>query len=405
MAYQKDQQYYKFCFYGFLKNLRFFDAFLLLYLKQKGLSYTEIGSLYAIREIVINLSEVPAGILADTFGRKKALMMSFLGYITSFLLFYAGTSYQIFLLGFICYGIADALRSGTHKGMIMKYLKLKGWEKDKITYYGHTRACSQRGSALSALIAGLIVYATGDYQKIFLLSIVPYLLNLILIWSYPAILDFSGHKQKKHLKKNILALWQALKNPKVLSIVHSSAVFTAYQKATKDYIQPVMKKVALTLPVLTGLLMNKKTGLIIGLLYTILYLLTATASAYAGYLAKRINNLSYKTLITGFILGILGGYFFHWQRWWFALMAFAGIYIMQSLRKPVLTGHLAETVPNEILTSVLSAESLYRTLLTSVLAVFLGFLTDRYGLGIAFIWTSGVLLVISIWLHFKKLDV
>ncbi len=398
MSFSKDRQYYKFCFYGFLKNLRFFDAFFLLYLKQKGLSYTEIGSLYAIREIVINLMEVPTGIFADTFGRKKSLMLSFLAYILSFVLFYIGTTYHFFLIAFVLYGIADALRSGTHKGMIMKYLKLKNESQYKIAYYGHTRACSQRGSALSALIAGIIVYFAGNYEKIFLISIIPYLLNLLLVWSYPDELDFSGKKIHKKLKYNLKALWQALKNPQVLTIVHSSAVFTAYQKATKDYIQPVMKNVALALPVLAGVYAGNKTGLFIGIAYTLLYLLTATASKYAGFMSQKIRKLSFKTLLLGFLAGIAGGYFFNKQLWLPALIAFSGIYILQSLRKPVLTGFLTDEVPNEILTSVLSAESLYRTLLTSIIALVLGYFADRFGLGFAFIYISTGLLVISVFL-------
>ncbi|HFX17720.1 MAG TPA: MFS transporter [Flavobacteriales bacterium] len=401
----KDRQYYKFCLYGFLKNLRFFDAFFLLYLKQKGLSYTEIGSLYALREIVTNLSEVPTGIFADTFGRKKSLMLSFLGYILSFVFFFIGQSYSVFFLAFLLYGLADAFRSGTHKGMIMSYLKRKGWLEYKIDYYGHTRACSQRGSAISALLAGIIVYYTGDYQYIFLISIMPYLLNLLLIWSYPDYLDFSDKKQKNTIKHNFLALWRALKNPKVLSIVHSSAVFTAYQKAGKDYIQPVMKNVAASLPILAAVYIDKKNGLLIGFMYFILYLLTARASAFSGFLAKQIKNLSYKTLVVGFILGIGGGYFFNIQWWLLSLLAFAGIYIVQALRKPILTGYLAEAVPTEILTSVLSAESLYRTLLTSILAIGLGFFTDHMGLGYAFVILSSILLIISVFLHFRKLDI
>lgn len=398
MPFTKDRQYYKFCFYGFLKNLRFFDAFFLLYLKQKGLSYTEIGSLYAVREIITNLSEVPTGVFADTFGRKKSLMLSFLAYILSFVLFYTGTTYHLFLIAFVLYGVADALRSGTHKGMIMKYLKLKNESQYKIAYYGHTRACSQRGSALSALMAGVIVFFTGNYEKIFLISIIPYLLNLLLVWSYPDELDFADKKIRHNLKHNLSALWQAVKNPEVLAIVHSSAVFTAYQKATKDYIQPVMKHLALALPFLAGIHTNKKVGLFTGIAYTLLYLLTATASKYAGILNEKIKKLSYKTLLLGFSAGIAAGYFFNRQLWTAALLAFSGIYILQSLRKPVLTGFLADEVPNKILTSVLSAESLYRTLLTSVIALVLGYFADRFGLGTAFIYTSSGLLIISVFL-------
>ena len=41
----KDKQYFKFCLYGFLKNLRFFEPFLIIFFLQNELTYLEIGSL------------------------------------------------------------------------------------------------------------------------------------------------------------------------------------------------------------------------------------------------------------------------------------------------------------------------------------------------------------------------
>ena len=405
MSIHKDPQYYKFCFYGFLKNLRFFEAFFILYLRQKGLSYTEIGSLYALRELVTNFSEVPTGIIADTYGRKKSLVFSFVAYIISFLLFFTGSSYLWFLGAFLLYGLGDAFRSGTHKAMIMDYLKMKGWSSQKIDYYGHTRACSQRGSALSSLIAGWIVFISGDYQMIFLLSVIPYLINMFLILSYPAELDTSVRKKYLSIKDSLRDLRRVLKTPGLWKIMHSAAVFTAYQKAVKDYIQPVMKQVALALPFLWAFQADKRTGLFIGLMYFILYLLTSQASLSAGKWERYFQNLPLKTLWVGFLAGVLGGYFFHLNNCFLSLLFFALIYIIESLRKPVLTGYLSDQVPNEILASVLSAQSLYRTLLTSVLAVTFGYVADILGLGYALVVVSGVLLLLSLFagrkLHVK----
>jgi len=84
----KDIQYYKFCFYGFLKNLRFFEAFLILFFLEKGLSFLEVGTLYAFREITRNVLEIPTGIFTDSFGRRKTMVMAFLLYISSFVVFY-----------------------------------------------------------------------------------------------------------------------------------------------------------------------------------------------------------------------------------------------------------------------------------------------------------------------------
>ena len=120
----KNSQYFKFCIYGFLKNLRFFDAFFILFLIEKGLPYTQIGILYAVREIFINIFEIPSGIIADTYGRKNALIGSFFVYIISFSVFYLSNDFWLLLIAFIIFGIGEAFRSGTHKGMIMDYLKL-----------------------------------------------------------------------------------------------------------------------------------------------------------------------------------------------------------------------------------------------------------------------------------------
>jgi len=393
MSFSKDFQYYKFCFYGFLKNLRFFDAFFLLYLNQKGLTYTEIGSLYAIREMLTYLSEVPTGIIADTYGRKNSLVFSFLAYISSFLLFYAGTDYKYFLLAFIFYGLADAFRSGTHKAMIMDYLHHKNRSDEKINYYGHTRACSQRGSALSALLGGIIVLYSGNYQFVFLLSTIPYLLNLILILSYPSYLNGKSGKHTKSIKQSFIALWQAIKTPKVFGIIHSAAVFTAFQKTIKDYIQPIMKSLALAMPVLIIHKAGNQTGLWIGLMYFVLFLLTATASSYAGKIAESFTKITQLSLLIGLGLGIVAGFFFHLQWVILSLLAFAGIYIIENIRKPVLTGFLSDQVPNEILASVISAQSLYRSILTALLSLGLGYLTDQLGLGYALTIISFGLLV------------
>jgi len=173
----KDKQYFKFCAYGFLKNLRLFEPFLILFFLEAGLSFLEIGMLYSVREIMRNLLEMPAGILADALGRRRTMINSFAFYIISFLTFYFAHSFVLLMTAMIFYALGDAFRTGTHKAMIFDYLKIKGWQDQKVHYYGHTRSWSQLGSALSALIAGVLVFFTGHYRLIFVFSTIPYVLD------------------------------------------------------------------------------------------------------------------------------------------------------------------------------------------------------------------------------------
>jgi MFS family permease len=397
----RNRQYYKFCSYGFLKNLRFFDAFFILFLLEKGLPYTQIGILYAVREIAINISEIPSGIIADTFGRKRALIGSFLLYISSFLIFFFSSGFWIFLMAFIFYGMADAFRSGTHKGMIMEYLKLNHWEDQKINYYGHTRAWSQMGSAISSLLAGLIVFYSGTYQYIFLCSVIPYMLNMILIASYPGELNGSVGEgrslNRPGMRFTIAKFLKMIRQPKVLEIVNASALHTAYLKAVKDYIQPLMVSVALLIPIMMHTDAEKKNGIIIGLIYFIIYLLTARASQLSSKVAVRNKrSISFITLIFGFIFGVVSGVLYIYGYWIISLLAFVGIFIVENMRKPILTGFIADEVPNEILTSVISAQSFISTIMTALLALLLGIVADHFGLGVSLLTVSLLLALLTI---------
>lgn len=145
------------------------------------MSFLQIGFLYSIREIATNILEIPTGILADTLGRRKTMIFSFISYIISFFIFFISKNYGIFIISMIFYAFGEAFRTGTHKAMIYEYLRLKGWDKYKVDYYGHTRSSSQIGSAVSSLIAASIVFYSGSYRYIFLFSAIPYILDLVLM--------------------------------------------------------------------------------------------------------------------------------------------------------------------------------------------------------------------------------
>lgn len=405
-AFKKNKQYVKFCLYGFLKNLRFYDVFLLIFFIENNISFAEIGILYASREIITNALEIPSGIIADTYGRKNALVAAFAIYILSYIVFYFSNQFMLLLIAMLLIGIGDAFRSGTHKGMIMDYLKLNEWGDHKITYYGYTRSWSQFGSAISSIIAGLMVFYSGSYRVVYLMAIIPYLLNFINIISYPNELNFSSKKKKEDKTK-----WSVLKNlfivfkdKSVLSIVNSTALHSAFLKSIKDYIQPIMVSLALFIPLLESMDAKRKNGLTIGIAYFIIYLLTSYASKNAGKISNLgIKNMEAKSLLLGLFFGLFAGLFFNLEWPILSLIVFIMIYIIENIRKPILTGFLADQVPNEILVSVISTQSSYQTFVSASLSIILGLLADHFGIGVALIVISlSLLIIISLLQNWKS---
>lgn len=344
----------------------------------------------------MNIAEIPSGIISDTYGRKNSLLIAFALYILSFVIFYFSRDFSLLLVAIIFNGLGDAFRSGTHKGMIMDYLKQNNWESFKIDYYGHTRSWSQIGSAISAIFAGVIVLYTGDYRKIYLLAIVPYMINFINICNYPESINYSKGQRKSQAGYSIISVFQNfitnLRKTGVFRIINSTALHSAYLKAIKDYIQAIMLQVAIMIPILLSYNEKQKSGLVIGVLYFIIFLLTSRASKNAGRLMQSgIKNLSMKTLALGLLFGSLCGILVMKELWVPALVLFVFIYLIENIRKPILTGFLSDEVPNEILASVLSAQSFYQTIITSVLAIGFGYTADHFGLGVSLLSISVVL--------------
>ena len=404
----KDLQYYKFCAYGFFKNLRFFDAFLMLFFIDKGISFLQIGILYSIKEITIMVMEIPSGIISDSVGRRKTLILSFLTYIISFLSYYFSDNYIVFIIAMALFALADAFRSGVHKAMIFQYLRVNNQASQKVSYYGNTRSWSQVGSAISALSAGLIVFYFGRYDVVFIASIIPYIIDMILIYSYPTYLDGEatnnpGILLKEKFTNVFKAAYQSVSNMRFLKLLISLTLYTGYYKSVKDYIQPLLVYIAVAIPFFTYLGDEKKTAVTVGIVYFLLFIFSAIISRYSGYFANMYKNSSKPmniTLTVGLVIGLATGISYNLGLFLIPLLGFVLIIATENLRKPIGIGHISDISKDESMATVLSITSQVKSALSAIIAPIIGFIADSYspGIGIAVVSIMLLLLIPIYWL-------
>ncbi len=405
--------YWKFRLYGFLKNLRFFDPFLILFFRETGLSFLEIGILYSIREISTNMLELPTGVVADAFGRRKAMFSSFTAYLASFALFYAVPAFWVYALAMVLFAFGETFRSGTHKAMILEHLRLHNMEDQKVAYYGRTRAASQFGSALAALGAGALVFYAGSFRIVFLASTIPYLLGLILFVTYPKDLDgerppSAGTRWKtawQAVARVVSDSTTAFRRPILLRGLLTSASFDALFRATKDYLQPILQTQALALPLLLTLEADRRVAVVVGLLYFVIYLGTSFASSRAGDLQDRIRSVPHAAngtfLLGAALLAVAGGA--AWGRVpAIAIVGYLLVYAVQNIRRPILVGYLSDLLPQRTMATGLSVETQLRTLLVVGMAPLLGFLADRLGVGVAVLTLASATLLLFPWIMIRR---
>jgi MFS family permease len=404
-------QVWKFKFYGFFKDLRFFEPYLLIILLAWGYDLLQIGLLVSVREVVMNLFEVPSGMLADAKGNKRVLLLCFVFYIISFGFYFIGQwSFWLLVAASLFFGLGEAYRSGTHKAMMLTWLDREGMPHQKTFLYGLTRSYSLYGSALSALLAIVFYLQLPAVEWIFALSIVPYLIDMVLVASYPDYMNEQhppepGKKQNyfAELKAAFKALWISLHSRTLRKVLLSSGAYDGVYKSMKDYIQPLLQMSVALIAVQFAL--DAEGGemavvVLLGLAYMTFNLVSsgATRQSYrildrAGGDAKRAMDWVFYAF--GALL-IICGFFVWWNLIWLVIMAYLVIYVVYNARRPLVLDGIGEIVDKAQRVTVISVDAQLTAFFVLVLAPVFGWVAETWSIGHLFLWVGAALVLLNI---------
>lgn len=124
--------------YKFLDDLVLMYPFYSVYMAAKGLSVLQISSLLVMWSAVDLLTNIPTGVFADKYSRKKLLALGQLLKAASFVPWFVYSHYVGFALGFLLWGVGGALTDGTFEALVYDELKANKREKEyvKVNWQG-----------------------------------------------------------------------------------------------------------------------------------------------------------------------------------------------------------------------------------------------------------------------------
>ncbi|MGK0176938.1 MAG: MFS family permease [Lentimonas sp.] len=143
----------------------YYPVYALLFLDY-GLTLEQFGILNGIWAVTIVLLEVPSGALADTFGRRKLLVVASICMVLEMVVLLmapingGNLMFTLFALNRILSGIAEAAASGADEALAYDSLKAVGQENR----WGHVLERVQRMTSLAfffAMMIGSAVYDAG----------------------------------------------------------------------------------------------------------------------------------------------------------------------------------------------------------------------------------------------------
>ncbi len=389
----KDFQIKKFCAYGFLKNLKFFEPYLLIYLMSNDINLFQIGMLIAVREVIINAFEIPSGLIADHFGRKKEMYFCFGFYIVSFILFFFADTFILAAFAMVFFGFGEAFRSGTHKAMIYTYLDAKKWQGEKTFVFGRTRSFSLIGSAISSIVGIVLILIVPSDGYIFLFSVVPYILDLLLIMSYPKFLDTSDKKHGTSFKEMAKGMVDSFRiNKKLRNILIEEGVAEAGFSYVKDLIQPILEIIIIGsgISVIAVLSADDNLKVMLGLIYTVLNLLGSYFSRKAYILKGKRTSLVCLSLFHLAYAALFGLLAIFSGQYLVVCVIYVLVYVLHSARKPMFVDEIDNNIDKSNRATVISASAQLKSLFLIVCAPIFGFIADNVG-----IWLVMVILCLA----------
>jgi MFS family permease len=170
--------------YAFLEDLILLYPVYALLFAENGLSAAEISSLFIIWSCVTFVVEIPSGLWADLFSRRRLLALAPLMSGAGFALWTWLPSYPAFAAGFVLWGAGSSLRSGTLQALVYEELARADATASYARLMGRSQALGTTAMMAATALAGPVL-GLGGYQAVGLASVVVCLLGALVGRSFP----------------------------------------------------------------------------------------------------------------------------------------------------------------------------------------------------------------------------
>jgi len=361
---------------GFLHSFQLWWPIWVIYLTDlRGFSLTQVSVLEALFWVVIVLSEVPTGAVADRFGRKTSLVLAAACTTLAVLVFGLATNYWIVLVSYVAWGFGLTFQSGADSALVFESLKAVGREHDYRRVAGVGWAIFSLGTLAGMLLGAPLATVTDLSFPIVLSAAIAFLTVIVaLTLKEPELPEGEERLAYRHLVGE--ARRTAWRLPPVRSMLLLAAVLIGATNAAAIFAQPFLSSHDVPVALFGVAQAPVRMAGIIGALAA--YRISATFGI-------RSTFITVPMLMVG-SYALLGG--------WNSVYAFAGMAVItftHSLLLPVVADYLNQRIPNNQRATILSFRQLMSSLVIASFQPGLGVIADRVAL-VGVFWASAALL-------------
>ena len=177
---------------GLLGSLSLTGAWVVI-LASRGFSLVQIGFAETLFHFTSLIMEIPSGMLADMYGRKKMLVLGNLMLVIGDLIMFFSRDYWMVLLSMPFHAMSYNFASGSGEALAYDSMKMEGAQEDYEKYTSNQFIIYRIGSGISTLAAGLALYL--GYRKAYLISAA---MGCVTLCFTLTLFEIKGSEGRKH---------------------------------------------------------------------------------------------------------------------------------------------------------------------------------------------------------------
>jgi MFS family permease len=351
-----------------LYAIRFFQSLIPAYVierlfwEQRGMTIQMVVYTEIIYAVTIVLLEVPTGILADRWSRKKMIVFSaILGCFEFLILLYATEFWHFAVVVFLA-GVSRSASSGSENALLYDSLLLQGKEKSFEKILGRLNAYDLTAAIIAAL-CGSFLASLFDLELNYWISFIGMLVALCVSFLLiePAVKRVAEEpaENKAYIKASVFFF---RKNPGVSLVVLSGMVIGTALSFIWEFWQIYL--VRLEIPVVY-----------FGLFSAAFMLLSLPGNMLAHALKSRF---SYRSLLLAATAVFAAGFFYvAFVHDYSSLVAIFLIFLFSGMIEPLTTGYLHHRIDSSMRATIDSFQSLGENAVLMLTGLGFGFFSSR----------------------------
>ncbi|NMB97986.1 MAG: MFS transporter [Clostridiaceae bacterium] len=339
-----------------------------LFWEQRGMTIRMVVYTEIIYAITIVLLEIPTGIIADKWGRKRMMVLNaFLGCCEFFILIFATEFWHFAAVVFLA-GIGHSACSGSENALLYDSLVHNNETHLFEKYLGSLNAFDFSAAMLAALSGSIMTRwfkFEFNYWISFASMLISLCISLVLIETDIKSENDESVEIRRYVSDSVLFF---KKNPGVCLVVLSGMIAGSAVNFIDEFWQIYANRIGFPV-VFFGLL---SAGFMI-------FRLPGNMFAYA--LKKRF---SYRALISGVIAVYTAGFACLWiikgysSFGYYGLAAIFLIYIVSGILEPIVTGYLHHRIDSTMRATIDSFQSLGLRAVAVIAGLGFGFISSKF---------------------------